>query len=94
MQRGSTCSHASIRAVRRRCARREHIPNGLRATASGDFYPVNEFYVTCPNAGYYRDRMAEVVREMLTRYDVDGIWNNQGKFAAWDTGRLFLRDVP
>ncbi len=29
--------------------------------------------------------MAEVVREMLTQYDVDGIWNNQGKFAAWDT---------
>src|SRR3954471_8557035 len=33
--------------------------------------------------------MAEVVREMLTRYDVDGIWNNQGKFAAWDTDGCF-----
>ncbi len=33
--------------------------------------------------------MAEVVREMLTRFDVDGIWNNQGKFAAWDTDGCF-----
>jgi len=62
----------------------EH-PDWFARDRAGGFYPVNEFYVTCPNAGYYRDRMAEVVREMLTQYDVDGIWNNQGKFAAWDT---------
>lgn len=60
-------------------------PDWFARDRAGGFYPVNEFYVTCPNAGYYRDRMAEVVREMLTQYDVDGIWNNQGKFAAWDT---------
>ena len=33
--------------------------------------------------------MPEVVREILTRYDADGIWNNQGKFAAWDTGPCY-----
>jgi hypothetical protein len=60
-------------------------PDWFARDQVGNFYPVNDFYVTCPNAGYYRDRMAEVVREMLTAYDVDGIWNNQGKFAAWDT---------
>ena len=60
-------------------------PDWFARDRHGEFYPVNNFYVTCPNAGYYRDRMAEVVREMLTLYDVDGIWNNQGKFAAWDT---------
>jgi hypothetical protein len=63
----------------------EQHPEWFARDRAGAFYPVNEFYVTCPNAGYYRDRMAEVVREMLTQYDVDGIWNNQGKFAAWDT---------
>lgn len=66
----------------------EH-PDWFARDRNGEFYPVNEFYVTCPNAGYYRDRMAEVVREMLTVYDVDGIWNNQGKFAAWDTDGCF-----
>jgi hypothetical protein len=60
-------------------------PDWFARDRNGEFYPVNTFYVTCPNAGYYRERMAEVVREMLTQYAVDGIWNNQGKFAAWDT---------
>jgi len=60
-------------------------PEWFARDRDGGFYAVNEFYVTCPNAGYYHLRMAEVVREILTRYDADGIWNNQGKFAAWDT---------
>ena len=60
-------------------------PDWFARDRHGQFYPVNTFYVTCPNAGYYRDRMADVVREMLTQYAVDGIWSNQGKFAAWDT---------
>ena len=64
-------------------------PSWFARDRAGNFYPVNDFYVTCPNAGYYRDRMAEVVREMLTQYEVDGIWNNQGKFAAWDTDGCF-----
>ena len=64
-------------------------PDWFARDRDGNFYAVNDFYVTCPNAGYYRDRMAEVVREMLTRHDVDGIWNNQGKFAAWDTDGCF-----
>jgi len=60
-------------------------PEWFARDCNGGFYPVNDFYVTCPNAGYYRERIAEVVTEMLTQYAVDGIWNNQGKFAAWDT---------
>ena len=64
-------------------------PDWFARDRDGNFYAVNDFYVTCPNAGYYYDRMAEVVREMLTRHDVDGIWNNQGKFAAWDTDGCF-----
>ena len=64
-------------------------PDWFARDRAGNFYAVNDFYVTCPNAGYYFERMADVVREMLTRYDADGIWNNQGKFAAWDTDGCF-----
>ena len=64
-------------------------PDWFARDRHGAYYPVNNFYVTCPNAGYYRERMTEVAREMLTQYDVDGIWNNQGKFAAWDTDGCF-----
>ena len=67
----------------------EEHPEWFARDRNGEFYPVNDFYVTCPNAGYYHGRMAEVVREMLTSYDADGIWNNQGKFAAWDTDGCF-----
>jgi hypothetical protein len=62
----------------------EH-PDWFARDKSGNFYEVNGHYVTCPNAEYYRHQMVEIVREILTRYNVDGIWNNQGKFAAWDT---------
>lgn len=66
----------------------EH-PEWFTRDRAGNFCEVSEHYVTCPNAAYYHERMPEVVREMLTRYDADGIWNNQGKFAAWDTGPCY-----
>src|SRR4051812_13836138 len=64
-------------------------PEWFTRDAAGNFCEVSEHYVTCPNAAYYHERMPEVVREILTRYDADGIWNNQGKFAAWDTGPCY-----
>lgn len=66
----------------------EH-PEWFTRDRSGNFCEVSEHYVTCPTAAYYHERMPEVVREILTRYDADGIWNNQGKFAAWDTGPCY-----
>ncbi|HWI15643.1 MAG TPA: family 10 glycosylhydrolase, partial [Burkholderiales bacterium] len=66
----------------------EH-PEWFTRDSAGNFCEVSEHYVTCPNAAYYHERIPEVVREMLTRYDADGIWNNQGKFAAWDTGPCY-----
>ena len=64
-------------------------PEWFTRDRAGNFCEVSEHYVTCPNAAYYFERMPEVVREILTRYDADGIWNNQGKFAAWDTGPCY-----
>ena len=60
-------------------------PEWFTRDRSGNFCEVSDHYVTCPNAAYYHERMPAIAREMLERYDVDGIWNNQGKFAAWDT---------
>lgn len=64
-------------------------PEWFTRDQQGDFCEVSEHYVTCPNAGYYHGHMMEVAREILTRYAADGIWNNQGKFAAWDTGPCY-----
>jgi hypothetical protein len=66
----------------------EH-PEWFARDRAGHFCEVSGHYVTCPNAGYYHERIPEVVHEILTRYQADGIWNNQGKFAAWDTGPCY-----
>lgn len=64
-------------------------PEWFARDAHGDLCEVSEHYVTCPNAGYYHGRMVEVVTEILSHYEADGIWNNQGKFAAWDTSACY-----
>jgi hypothetical protein len=64
-------------------------PQWFTRDRAGNYCEVSEHYVTCPNAAYYHERIPEVVEEILTRYDADGIWNNQGKFAAWDTGPCY-----
>jgi hypothetical protein len=64
----------------------QHHPEWFTRDPDGNFCEVSDHYVTCPNAGYYREHILAVVRELIGNYDVDGIWNNQGKFAAWDTG--------
>jgi Hypothetical glycosyl hydrolase 6/Beta-galactosidase trimerisation domain len=70
------------------CAPRElaeQHPDWFARDREGQFFDVSGNYVTCPNAGYYHQRMVEIVQEIVRTYDADGIWNNQGKFAAWDT---------
>lgn len=74
------------------CARKvvaEEHPEWFTRTARGEFCEVSGHYVTCPNGGYYRGRMVEIVREIVEGYGVDGIWNNQGKFGAWETGLCY-----
>jgi hypothetical protein len=74
------------------CAPRElavEHPDWFARDRAGNFFEVSDNYVTCPNAGYYHERMAEVVSEIVRTYDADGIWNNQGKFAAWDTDACY-----
>jgi hypothetical protein len=74
------------------CAPREladEHPDWFARDRAGNFFEVSGNYVTCPNAGYYHERMAEVVTEIVRTYDADGIWNNQGKFAAWDTDACY-----
>jgi hypothetical protein len=60
-------------------------PDWFARDRHGRYAEVSEHYVTCPNADYYRERIPEVATEILARYEVDGIWNNAGKFGAWDT---------
>ena len=83
-----TCSRASIRAARpRRCA--TSIPNGSRAIAQDAWSKSRAITSRAPTPAITMSGSLRSLREMLARYGVDGIWNNQGKFAAWDTGTCY-----
>ena len=77
------------------CASRslsEKRPEWFSRNKKGEMYTVSGHFVTCPNGGYYHEHMIEIVKELLTNYDIDGIWNNQGKFSAWDTGTCYCNN--
>jgi hypothetical protein len=67
----------------------ERHPDWFSRDRDGNLYAVSGHYVTCPNGEYYHTHMMQIVRELLTNYDLDGLWNNQGKFSAWDTGTCY-----
>jgi hypothetical protein len=69
----------------------EKHPEWFSRDQNGEFREVSEHYVTCPNAQYYHQRIVDIAVEMIVRYDADGIWNNQGKFAAWDTDTCYCK---
>jgi hypothetical protein len=64
-------------------------PEWFSRDQDGNFREVSEHYVTCPNADYYHRHIINIAVEMLVEYNADGIWNNQGKFAAWDTDTCY-----
>lgn len=67
----------------------EEHPDWFSRTATGEPIAASGLYVTCPNGPYYRMFIPDVVRELLRRYDLDGIWVNGGRFSAWEAGQCF-----
>jgi hypothetical protein len=70
----------------------EKHPDWFSRDKDGNLYTVSGHYVTCPNGGYYHEHMIHIVRELLENYDIDGLWNNQGKFSAWDTDTCYCNN--
>lgn len=67
----------------------ESNPEWFSRDQEGRFREVSDHYVTCPNGDYYHKQIIDIAVEMLEEYNADGIWNNQGKFAAWDTDTCY-----
>ena len=67
-------------------------PERFARTASGDPIRLHDFYLTCPNGEHYGDFMLEVVREILERYALDGLWANAAQFSPWGTGRCYCEN--
>jgi hypothetical protein len=66
----------------------EH-PDWFAFDTDGRPIGVHGAYVACPNGGYYRDFMLRVIREILERYPLDGLWANAAQFSPWHTGMCF-----
>jgi hypothetical protein len=60
-------------------------PEWFAVDAAGKPISVHGHYVACPNSGYYREFMMDVVGEILDRYDFDGLWANAAQFSPWHT---------
>jgi hypothetical protein len=66
----------------------EH-PEWFAHDRDGKPIAVHGHYVACPNGGYYRDFMIQVVEEILARYDFDGLWANAAQFSPWHTRQCY-----
>jgi hypothetical protein len=76
-------------------------PDRFARTPSGEPIRLHDFYLTCPNGAHYGEFMLDVVREIMQRYPLDGLWANAAQFSPWSTARchcdncktLFRRDT-
>jgi Hypothetical glycosyl hydrolase 6/Beta-galactosidase trimerisation domain len=64
-------------------------PGRFARTEDGKPIRLHDFYLTCPNGDHYGQFMLEVVREILERYQLDGLWANAAQFSPWGAGRCF-----
>lgn len=62
-------------------------PDRFARTATGEPIRLHDFYLTCPNGAHYGEFMLDVVREIVQRYPLDGLWANAAQFSPWSTAR-------
>ena len=64
-------------------------PDRFARDANGAPMRLHDFYLTCPNGPHYREFMLAVVREILERYPLDGLWANAAQFSPWSSPRCW-----
>lgn len=62
-------------------------PERFARSADGQPLRMHDYYLTCPNGPHYREFMLDVVREIVTRYPLDGLWANAAQFSPWSAPR-------
>jgi hypothetical protein len=64
-------------------------PDRFARDAKGEPMRLHDFYLTCPNGAHYGEFMLEVVREIMERYPLDGLWANAAQFSPWSSPRCW-----
>lgn len=62
-------------------------PEWFSIDAQGRPIEIHGYYAACPNGAYYREFGAAIAREILERYEVDGLWANAAQFSPWHTAQ-------
>ena len=62
----------------------EQHPDWAFRTADGGIVEQNGFVQTCQNGAYQQEKVPEILRELLTSYDFDGVYCNMSGFIATD----------
>jgi Beta-galactosidase trimerisation domain/Hypothetical glycosyl hydrolase 6 len=64
-------------------------PDRFARTLAGEPVRLHDTYLTCPNGEHFGGFMLDVVREIVQRFPLDGLWANAAQFSPWGTGRCF-----
>jgi len=64
-------------------------PDRFARDAKGEPMRLHDFYLTCPNGAHYGYFMLQVVREIMQRYELDGLWANAAQFSPWSSPRCW-----
>jgi hypothetical protein len=70
----------------------ERFPDRFARDADGQPVRLHDFYLTCLNGAHYGEFMLKVVREIVERYPLDGLWANAAQFAPWGTARCYCEN--
>lgn len=64
-------------------------PDRFARTADGEPIRLHDFYLTCPSGDHFGKFMLDIVREILERHPLDGLWANAAQFSPWGTSRCY-----
>jgi hypothetical protein len=69
-------------------------PERFARTANGETVQLHDTYLTCPNGDHFGAFMLDVVREIVQRFPLDGLWANAAQFSPLGYGAMLLRQLP
>ncbi len=67
-------------------------PDRFARTADGEPVRLHDMYLTCPNGEHFGSHMLAVIREIIERYPLDGLWANAAQFSPWSAGRCYCNN--
>lgn len=62
-------------------------PERFARSADGQPMQLHGYYLACPAGDHFGSYMLDVIREIVERYPLDGLWANAAQFSPWSSAR-------